>query len=130
MGRKGNPGLVRWSSTDFFPIDTTFYVVPKDNGLGLFFLFHVLRTQDLPSIASDSAVPGMNRNLAYMNRAFVPATPVIDAFSKRAKAISTRQHGLKKESRTLARLRDTLLPKLIAGEIRVDEAQKLTGARV
>ena len=130
VGRKGNPGLVRWSSTDFFPIDTTFYVVPKDNGLGLFFLFHVLRTQDLPSIASDSAVPGMNRNLAYMNRAFVPATPVIDAFSKRAKAISTRQHGLKKESRTLARLRDTLLPKLIAGEIRVDEAQKLTGARV
>ena len=129
VGRKGNPGLVRWSSTDFFPIDTTFYVVPKDNGLGLFFLFHVLRTQDLPSIASDSAVPGMNRNLAYMNRAFVPATPVIDAFSKRAKALSTRQHRLKKESRTLARLRDTLLPKLISGEIRVDDAQKLTGAR-
>ena len=31
------------------------------------------------------------------------------------------------ESRTLAALRDTLLPKLISGEIRVNDAEKLTG---
>ena len=29
--------------------------------------------------------------------------------------------------RTLAALRDTLLPKLISGEIRVNDAEKLTG---
>ena len=124
VGRKGNPGLVRWSSTDFFPIDTTFYVVPKDNRFGLWFLFHVLRTQDLPSIASDSAVPGMNRNLAYMNRAIVPPTSVIDAFCKRAMAISTRQNGLDRESRNLAALRDALLPKLVSGEIRIPDAER------
>ena len=30
VGRKGNPGVITWAAIDFFPIDTTFYVVPKD----------------------------------------------------------------------------------------------------
>lgn len=28
VGRKGNPGIVTWAPTDFFVIDTAFYVVP------------------------------------------------------------------------------------------------------
>ena len=34
------------------------------------------------------------------------------------------------ESRTLAALRDTLLPKLISGELRVKEAEKLSGRSI
>ena len=125
VGRKGNPGVVKWSQKPFFPIDTTFYVVPRDTRCGLFFLFHVLRTQDLPSIASDSAVPGMNRNLAYMNRAIVPPADVVEAFSTKTKTIAGRQDSLTSESGTLAALRDTLLPKLISGEIRVPDAERV-----
>ncbi len=33
-----------------------------------------------------------------------------------------------RESRTLAALRDTLFPKLISGEIRVPDAERLAGA--
>ena len=124
VGRKGNPGSVQWSPTACFPIDTTFYVVPKDRELGLFFLFHVLQSQALPSIASDSAVPGLNRNLAYMNRVVVPPREVVDAFSTRSQAIPQRQYILRKESRILAALRDTLLPKLISGEIRIGDAER------
>ena len=124
VGRKGNPGSVRWCQTGLFPIDTTFYVVPKDDGRGMFFLYHLLRTQDLPSIASDSAVPGMNRNLAYMNTAVLPTEAVTGVFTESVKAISTRQSGLGKESRILAALRDILLPKLISGEIRVPDAER------
>jgi type I restriction enzyme S subunit len=29
VGRKGNPGVVTWAPTDFFVIDTAFYVVPR-----------------------------------------------------------------------------------------------------
>ena len=72
VGRKGNPGVVTWATTDFFPIDTTFYVVPKDSNQNLYFLFYALKGQDLPSIAADSAVPGLNRNLAYMNKQVMP----------------------------------------------------------
>ena len=32
-----------------------------------------------------------------------------------------------KQSQSLAKLRDTLLPKLISGELRIPEAEQLTG---
>ncbi len=126
VGRKGNPGAVKWSQTAFFPIDTTFYVVPKDIRHGLFFLFHLLRTQDLPSISSDSAVPGMNRHIAYMNRATVPPADVVEAFCAKVKTVSGRQDNLMNELHTLISIRDTLLPKLISGEIWAPSALSLT----
>lgn len=120
VGRKGNPGIVTWTESDFFPIDTTFYVVPIKDSKSLPFLFFALNTQDLPSIAADSAVPGLNRNLAYMNRQIVPDKMVMNEFINYANIIFTRRHGLEEESRILAAQRDALLPKLISGELRVE----------
>ena len=127
VGRKGNPGVVTWSQRDFFPIDTTFYVVPKD-GVSLRFLFYALRNQKLESIAADSAVPGLNRNMAYMNRQLVPTRDVMDAFDEHADGILSRRDDLDAESRVLAVLRDTLLPMLLSGQIRVQDAEKLAEA--
>ena len=119
VGRKGNPGIVTWAHSDFFPIDTTFYVVSKNTNEELPFLFFALTAQELPSVAADSAVPGLNRNLAYMNRQLVPDKLAIEEFNHYASAIFTRRHSLEEESRTLAALRDALLPKLVSGELRV-----------
>ena len=122
VGRKGNPGIVTWAHSDFFPIDTTFYVIPRDTDGDLPFLFFALTAQNLPSVAADSAVPGLNRNLAYMNRQLVPDKQVIDEFNHYASGIFTRRHRLEEESRTLAAQRDALLPKLISGELRIERA--------
>ena len=71
VGRKGNPGVVTWSYTDFFPIDTAFYVVPQDPDLTVPFLFFALTGQDLPSVSADSAVswpepqPGVHEPADY-----------------------------------------------------------------
>ena len=123
VGRKGNPGVVTWTQSDFFPIDTTFYVVPIKDSKSLPFLFFALTTQDLPSIAADSAVPGLNRNLAYMNRQIVPDKMVMNEFINYANIIFTRRHGLEAESRTLAAQRDALLPKLVSGDLRVNDVE-------
>jgi type I restriction enzyme S subunit len=72
VGRKGNPGVVVWSPTDFFPIDTTFYVILKSKSLSLHYLYYELMRQDLGSLGADSAVPGLNRNLVYMNQIVIP----------------------------------------------------------
>ena len=124
VGRKGNPGVVTWVTTDFFPIDTTFYVVPKDNNDTMYFLFYALHDQDLPSVAADSAVPGLNRNLAYMSKQVMPGDQVIPHFNKCLGPIFARSHGLKSESVTLAVLRDTLLPRLISGKLQVGNEVK------
>ena len=121
VGRKGNPGVVTWSHTDFFPIDTAFYVVPAMEMLSLHFLLYALTRQDLPSVAADSAVPGLNRNLAYMNRQVVPDKMIMDAFSNHIAPIFNRRYRLEEQSRALAAQRDALLPRLVSGELRVAE---------
>ena len=122
VGRKGNPGIVTWVATDFFPIDTTFYVVPKDH-YTLCFLFFALQGQDLPAIAADSVVPGLNRSLACMNRQVVPPGQLVKHFSEYVGPTFTRSYQIGVESLALALLRDTLLPRLISGGLRLKDAE-------
>ena len=121
VGRKGNPGVVTWAYGDFFPIDTAFYVVSRDAKVGLPFLFFALSSQDLPSISADSAVPGLNRNLAYMSKQLVPDKHVLAEFNEYVSVIFSRHHCLDVEARTLATQRDALLPRLVSGEVGVVE---------
>ena len=51
----------------------------------------------------------------------VPPRPVAEAFGRAVKPRFARVSAAVRESRTLAALRDTLLPKLISGEIRVKD---------
>ena len=125
VGRKGNPGIVTWVPTDFFPIDTTFYVVPKSRCQSLEFLYHALRNHDLPSLGADSAVPGLNRNLVYMSDQLLPPPPLLQEFSRITKAFWRRVKSVNDECLTLAALRDALLPKLLSGELRVADAERI-----
>ena len=120
VGRKGNPGVVTWAHGDFFPIDTTFYVVPRNANRGMPFLFFALTGQDLSSVSADSAVPGLNRNLAYMNKQLVPTKHVLAEFNNYVGTIFAIRHRLEAESHALAEQRDMLLPRLVSGELRLE----------
>ncbi|MCX6975877.1 MAG: restriction endonuclease subunit S [Verrucomicrobia bacterium] len=121
VGRKGNPGVVTWSHGDFYPIDTAFYVEPKGECRSLYFLFHALSNHNLENLSADSAVPGLNRNHAYMSRQVLPPALLLKAFDKQVEPIFSAVYANILESRTLATLRDTLLPKLLSGEIWVKD---------
>jgi len=129
VGRKGNPGIITWSPTDFFVIDTSFYVVPKESCRSLHFIFHMLQTHDLTSLGADSAVPGLNRNLAYMSTQVLPPAPLLGRFDTFAASLAKRAYRWNEESRTLAALRDALLPKLISGAIRLKDAERFLKER-
>lgn len=118
VGRKGNPGTVHWSATRFYPIDTTFYVKRKKSRYGWPYLFYALASQNLPSIAADSAVPGLNRNLAYMNQMLSPPPRITRQFDTQVNAISKRCHLLNRQSEVRVSQRDALLPRLLSGELR------------
>jgi len=120
VGRKGNPGVVTWVHDDFFPIDTTFYVVPSDRCRSLHFLNYALQTHDLPNLSADSAVPGLNRNHAYMSKQLVPPPDVLMAFDNYAVPLLKRVRLNEHRSRSLATIRDALLPKLLSGELRLN----------
>jgi type I restriction enzyme S subunit len=127
VGRKGNPGTVVWADRDFFPIDTTFYVSPTGIVTSTHYLFHMLMGLDLPALSADSAVPGLNRNMAYMSDVLVPSPMLADAFEQLASHFSGLITSNNDQAKTLADIRDALLPKLLSGEIRVGAAEKLVG---
>ena len=120
VGRKGNPGKVTWSHDDFFPIDTAFYVVPESPDPALHFLYYALTNQDLSSIAADSAVPGLNRNLAYMNDQLVPKRSLMEIYASYVDGLFIRMDLLDNESQDLTLLRDALLPRLVSGELTLE----------
>jgi type I restriction enzyme S subunit len=53
---------------------------------------------------------------------------LIDSFEETVGPLFGRIHSNLEESRTLAQIRDLLLPKLMSGEIRLREAEKLVEA--
>ncbi len=54
-----------------------------------------------------------------------PSSEAVAVFERVVEALDGRLHTNGEESRTLAALRDTLLPKLISGELRVNGAEQL-----
>jgi len=58
----------------------------------------------------------------------VPPDPVLDAFRERTGALYRHIVENERESHTLAQLRDTLLPKLISGELRIKDVDQFVGA--
>lgn len=71
VGRKGSAGKVVWYDSDFWPIDTTYYVVAKDP-LELRWVYYLLVQANLSRLAITTGVPGLNRNDVYAVRTNLP----------------------------------------------------------
>ena len=86
-------------------------------------------TQEIINLNSNSAQPGINQQGIRSLPFLMPPDRVVEAFDRIAKPLTDRLFGACHESRTLAALRDALLPKLISGEIRVKDAERFLKER-
>jgi type I restriction enzyme S subunit len=116
VGRKGNVGSIFWSDEDFFPIDTVFFV---RTDLCLHYVYYNLKSQNF--INNDAAVPGLNRNQAYLNSTLVPISDVLDMFQIFLDPSLKIIRNLKLRNDNLRRTRDVLLPKLIYGKMGAEQ---------
>ena len=78
----------------------------------------------LGHLADGGAYPAVRPRAVLDTTVALPDARVRLAFSSLAAPSVNRMGATQRESRTLAALRDTLLPKLISGEIRVPEAER------
>lgn len=127
VGRKGSAGEVHFSRGPFCPIDTTFYVTEDDAPhTNLEFLFYLLRHVDLRRITGDVGVPGLNREMAYMEPVRLPAA--LPEQRKIAHILSTAQRAIEAQERiiqTTTELKKALMHKLFTEGLR-NEPQKQT----
>jgi len=77
--------------------------------------------------STGTKMPRTNWNDLARFEVAIPQREVAEAFTKQFKPIIDRIHQGIQESRTLAALRDALLPKLISGELRVPDAERIVG---
>jgi type I restriction enzyme, S subunit len=118
VGRKGTVGSLYWEDRPFFPIDTVFYVKAK---VPMTYCFYQLRRLGLEKMNTDGAVPGLNRSNVYHLTVVVPPREVLLAFDVIVRALRDRIFVNVMQAQTLATLRDTLLPRLISGQLRLPQ---------
>jgi type I restriction enzyme, S subunit len=81
---------------------------------------------------SQTGVPAIARPTSSIRsiRCVVPPIQVLRAFDSLVDAIYWRRESAGEESRTLAALRDTLLPKLVSGELRIRDTENFAEAAI
>ncbi|MGO4384661.1 restriction endonuclease subunit S [Specibacter sp. RAF43] len=130
VGRKGTAGAVHWSAGPYFPIDTTYYVVPRSEDVSYLFAYFLLKSIRLDEMNSDSAVPGLNRNEAHAAKVKLPNSAKLQSFTSSMDPIFQLSNQSERENAILAATRDALLPQLMSGKLRVKEAEALVSLAV
>ncbi len=122
VGRKGTVGSLYWEDRPFFPIDTVFYVRTT---YPMTYCYYLLQTLGLEDMNTDGAVPGLNRNNAYRLQVPIPSDEILAIFNELVSALRLRIFSNNEQAEMLSTLRDTLLPRLISGQLRLPEAEML-----
>jgi type I restriction enzyme S subunit len=119
-------GQVGWGSTEYIVLRPKHPLPPS-------FGYYLARTEELRTFAIQNMTgsSGRQRVPAECLTQFllvVPSERVAQRFGKTAQEFMDRIRINSEQSRTLAALRDALLPKLISGAVRVGEAERFMGA--
>ncbi|KFN13720.1 restriction endonuclease subunit S [Bacillus pseudomycoides] len=119
IGRKGSIGKLYLEFNNFYPIDTVFYTESAYYSPN--FLYQVFKQYDFTKANNDSAVPGLNRDFVYNTKAVIPDNEVVKEFEKIISPMYEQINNLLEENQRLEQICDTLLPKLLSGEMELPD---------
>lgn len=123
---------------DGFPFQTAainehVYRLRANPSLGQEFLYFWLSSElvkeEMRIKGTGVAIPGLNSTQVKSLSTLFPPASVVKAFAHCAEPCVARVLAACKESHALAVLRDALLPKLISGELRVEDAERFLAER-
>jgi type I restriction enzyme S subunit len=117
-GRSGVLGNVYFVHEDFWPLNTSLWIKEFRHATPAY-AYHLLRGLDFELFNAGSAVPTLNRNHVHNLPVVVPPMKSVQDFDRAVMPLLRRQKANHEQSQTLAALRETLLPTLLSGELRV-----------
>ncbi|BDI39064.1 restriction endonuclease subunit S [Escherichia coli] len=124
-GRSGVLGNVFLILEDFWPLNTTLWVKELKHATPCYG-YELLKMIDFSSFNGGSAVPTLNRNHIHNLDYLLPPRNLIEKFELFSMSLYRQVHEFKKQAQTLTALRDTLLPKLISGELSLEDLPDLS----
>ena len=117
-GRSGVLGKVYFVHGDFWPLNTSLWIKEFRRGTPAF-AFYLLQGLDFAQYNSGSAVPTPNCNHIHGLPIFLPPPSLVQAFDEIAMTNLRQQKALEDELVALTELRNTLLPRLLSGDLSV-----------
>ena len=119
VGRKGTMGAVSWIDSDFWPIDTTYFVKVSRDDVSLEWLFYKLVHIDLKKLTLSDVVPGLKRSLVYPIRIGLPLLSEQQETAEILSAFDKKLEIERNEKTILERIKQGLVDLLLTGKIRV-----------
>ena len=116
--RKGTLNNVTYINEPFWSVDTMFYTQMNFPNIAKYIYFFI-KDKDLLSMNSGSAVPSMTTEILNRLPLVVSPLTMIQTFNNLVESIFTLIDLNTKQIKELVKIRDSLLPKLMSGEIRV-----------
>ena len=120
--RKGTLNNVMYVNGAFWSVDTMFYTEMLRSNVAKF-VYHFVKSKDLASMNAGSAVPSMTTNILNAIQLYIPDNKTLSTFEEIVSPMYSQMQENKKQSKKLADLRDTLLPRLMSGELDVSEIE-------
>lgn len=120
--RKGTLNNVIYVNQPFWSVDTMFYTEMKQPNIAKF-VYHFMKSKDLASMNAGSAVPSMTTSILNAMELRIPSPETLESFESSVAPMYEMMQGNETQSRKLAELRDTLLPKLMSGQLDISNVQ-------
>ena len=116
--RKGTLNNVMYVNEPFWSVDTMFFTEMKLPDVAKF-VFHFVKSKDLASLNAGSAVPSMTTDILNAMELCIPDSETLKRFESIVGPMYRAMQHNTEESKKLAAVRDTLLPRLMSGELDV-----------
>lgn len=116
--RKGTLNNVIYVNQPFWSVDTMFYTEMKLPNVAKF-VYHFVKAKDLASMNAGSAVPSMTTDILNAMEVVIPSASALEEFESLVAPMYEAMEANDVQSKALSQMRDTLLPKLMSGEIDV-----------
>ena len=120
--RKGTLNNVMYVNGSFWSVDTMFYTEMLRSNVAKF-VYHFVKSKDLALMNAGSAVPSMTTSILNAMQLYIPDNETLSTFEEIVSPMYSQMQENKKQSKKLADLRDTLLPRLMSGELDVSEIE-------
>lgn len=118
--RKGTLNNVMYVNEPFWSVDTMFFTEMKLPDVAKF-VFHFVKSKDLASLNAGSAVPSMTTDILNAMELSIPDAETLKRFESIVDPMYRAMQHNSEESKKLAAVRDSLLPRLMSGELDVSE---------
>ena len=118
--RKGTLNNIMYVCEKFWTVDTMFFSVPKMDYV-MKYVYNYIKRFDFSKMNEGTSVP--SNTAARLNKMpiLIPTHEILEMYDETLCPIYNKRKMKDKESRTLSLLRDTLLPRLMSGELEVPE---------